>query len=125
MVSLILASLTTLTSLRTSHVLEQRAEAAVTSELNSVMTTTEVFNTAMVNEAASFARLFAAEFPGPFTVDSANMVAVAGKATPQLSNGVSVLNLTPPWSTATPRKPVPSPPFLPPTAMNSSASVHR
>ena len=93
LVSLILASLTTLTSLRTSHVLEQRAEAAVTSELNSVMTTTEVFNTAMVNEAASFARLFAAEFPGPFTVDSANMVAVAGKATPQLSNGVSVLNL--------------------------------
>ncbi|PIF12743.1 methyl-accepting chemotaxis protein [Janthinobacterium sp. 13] len=93
LVSLILASLTTLISIRTSNALEQRAEAAVTSELNSVMTTTEVFHTAMVNEAASFARLFAAEFPGPFTVDAGAMVAVAGKATPALANGGKVLNL--------------------------------
>ncbi|OEZ46753.1 methyl-accepting chemotaxis protein III [Janthinobacterium sp. MP5059B] len=93
LVSLILASLTTLISIRTSAALEQRAEAAVTSELNSVMTTTEVFHTAMVNEAASFARLFAAEFPGPFTVDAGAMVAVAGKATPALANGGKVLNL--------------------------------
>ncbi|PLY40388.1 chemotaxis protein [Janthinobacterium sp. ROICE36] len=80
-------------SIRTSSALEQRAGAAVTSELNSVMTTTEVFHTAMVNEAASFAHLFAAEFPGPFTVDSGAMVAVAGKATPALANGGKVLNL--------------------------------
>ena len=93
LVSLILASLTTLISIRISTVLEQRAEAAVTSELNSVMTTTQVFHTAMVNEAASFARLFAAEFPGPFTVDAGAMVAVAGKATPALANGGKVLNL--------------------------------
>ncbi|MDN2701484.1 Cache 3/Cache 2 fusion domain-containing protein [Janthinobacterium sp. SUN100] len=93
LVSLILASLTALTSIRTSNALEQRAEAAVTSELNSVMTTTEVFHTAMVNEAASFARLFAAEFPGPFSVDTGAMVAVAGKATPALANGNRVLNL--------------------------------
>ncbi|MCM2564243.1 MULTISPECIES: methyl-accepting chemotaxis protein [Janthinobacterium] len=93
LVSLILASLTTLISIRTSNALEQRAEAAVTSELNSVMTTTEVFHTAMVNEAASFARLFAAEFPGPFSVDTGAMVAVAGKATPALANGNRVLNL--------------------------------
>ncbi|WP_180977567.1 methyl-accepting chemotaxis protein [Janthinobacterium sp. ROICE36] len=93
LVSLILASLTTLISIRTSSALEQRAGAAVTSELNSVMTTTEVFHTAMVNEAASFAHLFAAEFPGPFTVDSGAMVAVAGKATPALANGGKVLNL--------------------------------
>ncbi|MGK5004317.1 methyl-accepting chemotaxis protein [Janthinobacterium sp. LB2P70] len=93
LVSLILASLTTLISIRTSTALEQRAEAAVTSELNSVMTTTQVFHTAMVNEAASFARLFAAEFPGPFTVDAGAMVAVAGKATPALANGGKVLNL--------------------------------
>ena len=93
LVSLILASLTTLISIRTSNALEQRAEAAVTSELNSVMTTTQVFHTAMVNEAASFARLFAAEFPGPFTVDAGAMVAVAGKATPALANGGKVLNL--------------------------------
>ncbi len=93
LVSLILASLTTLISIRTSTALEQRAEAAVTSELNSVMTTTQVFHTAMVNEAASFARLFAAEFPGPFTVDTGAMVAVAGKATPALANGGKVLNL--------------------------------
>ncbi|MDN2675688.1 methyl-accepting chemotaxis protein [Janthinobacterium sp. SUN033] len=93
LVSLILASLTALTSIRTSNALEQRAEAAVTSELNSVMTTTEVFHTAMVNEAASFARLFAAEFPGPFSIDTGAMVAVAGKATPALANGNRVLNL--------------------------------
>ena len=93
LVSLILASLTALISINTSRVLEQRAEAAVTSELNSVMTTTEVFHTAMVNEAGSFARLFAAEFPGPFTVDTGAMVAVAGKATPALANGGKVLNL--------------------------------
>ncbi|MCL6486289.1 MAG: Cache 3/Cache 2 fusion domain-containing protein, partial [Janthinobacterium lividum] len=77
----------------TSRVLEQRAEAAIISELDSVMTTTEVFHTAMVNEAASFARLFAAEFPGPFAVDTGAMVAVAGKATPALANGGKVLNL--------------------------------
>ena len=93
LVSLILASLTALMSINTSRVLEQRAEAAVTSELNSVMTTTQVFHTAMVNEAASFARLFAAEFPGPFTVDAGAMVAVTGKATPALANGGKVLNL--------------------------------
>ncbi|PMQ17819.1 methyl-accepting chemotaxis protein [Janthinobacterium sp. AD80] len=93
LVSLILASLTAMISITTSRVLEQRAEAAVTSELNSVMTTTEVFHTAMVNEAGSFARLFAAEFPGPFTVDHGSMVAVAGKATPALANGGKVLNL--------------------------------
>ena len=93
LVSLILASLTALISIATTRVLEQRAEAAVTSELNSVMTTTQVFHTAMVNEAASFARLFAAEFPGPFTVDTDAMVAVAGKATPALANGGKVLNL--------------------------------
>ncbi|MGK5080448.1 methyl-accepting chemotaxis protein [Janthinobacterium sp. HLX7-2] len=93
LVSLILASLTALISISTSRVLEQRAEAAVASELNSVMTTTEVFHTAMVHEAASFARLFAAEFAAPFALDTDNMVAVAGKATPALRNGDKVLNL--------------------------------
>ena len=93
LVSLILASLTALSSIATTRALEQRAEAAVASELNSVMTTTEVFHAAMVNEAGSFARLFAAEFAGPFALDPDDTVAVAGKATPRLSNGGKVLNL--------------------------------
>jgi methyl-accepting chemotaxis protein-2 (aspartate sensor receptor) len=57
------------------------------------MTATEVFHAAMVNEAGSFARLFAAEFAGPFALDPDDTVAVAGKATPRLSNGGKVLNL--------------------------------
>ncbi|MEG1055215.1 MAG: LysR family transcriptional regulator, partial [Janthinobacterium sp.] len=94
LVSLILASLTTLISIRTSTALEQRAEAAVTSELNSVMTTTQVFHTAMVNEAASFARLFAAEFAAPFTVDASAMVAVAEQGT--VVRAAEVLHLSQP-----------------------------
>ena len=93
LVSLILVSLAVLIGTVTSRVLEQRAEAAVISELDSVMTTTEVFNTAMVNEAGTFARLFASELPAAFTIDTANKVDVAGKATPALANGSMVLNL--------------------------------
>jgi methyl-accepting chemotaxis protein-2 (aspartate sensor receptor) len=79
-------------SIATARARWNSAEAAVASELNSVMTATEVFHAAMVNEAGSFARLFAAEFAGR-SPDPDDTVAVAGKATPRLSNGGKVLNL--------------------------------
>jgi methyl-accepting chemotaxis protein-2 (aspartate sensor receptor) len=89
------------------------------------MTATEVFHAAMVNEAGSFARLFAAEFAGPFALDPDDTVAVAGKATPRLSNGGKVLNLDTATVDRYLRKRAWWPPFSPPMAMNSCASAPR
>ncbi|CDG82693.1 methyl-accepting chemotaxis protein [Janthinobacterium agaricidamnosum] len=88
-----LSALILLINARTSSILEQRAADAVTAELNSVMTATEVFNNAMVNEAASMARLFASELPGPFTLDDGNPVDVAGTPAPALKSDGKLLNM--------------------------------
>ena len=89
----ILAVLIALINMSTSAMLEDRAEANVSSALGGVGNTLDTFNRAMMNDAASFAHLFAAEFDGPFTLDPAATVDVAGKPAPALKSGGKTLDL--------------------------------
>ncbi len=59
--------------------LEQRARDQVASDLNGVANMLDVFNAAMVNDAASYARQFATYAPGPFELDGGQLSA-NGKA---------------------------------------------
>ncbi|WP_295999801.1 methyl-accepting chemotaxis protein [Rugamonas sp.] len=93
LIGTILAVLIVLINLSTSAMLEERAEANVSSALGGVGNTLETFNHAMMNDAASFAHLFAGEFDGAFTLDPAVTVDVAGKATPSLKSGDKTLNM--------------------------------
>jgi methyl-accepting chemotaxis protein-2 (aspartate sensor receptor) len=94
LISLILAILLTLINLSTSAMLKERAKANVANTLDGISNTVEVFNTAMTNEASSFARLFASDFgTGEFTLDPATKVEIAGKPTPSLLHGGKTLNL--------------------------------
>ena len=94
LISVILAVLLTLISISTSSMLKQRAEANVANSLDGISNTVEVFNTAMMNEASSFARMFAAQFSsGQFALDAGTTVEIAGKATPTLKYAGKALNL--------------------------------
>jgi methyl-accepting chemotaxis protein-2 (aspartate sensor receptor) len=94
LISLILAILLTLINMSTSAMLKERAQANVANTLGGISNTVEVFNTAMTNEASSFARLFASGFGGgEFTLDPATTVEIAGKPTPSLKHGGKTLNL--------------------------------
>jgi methyl-accepting chemotaxis protein-2 (aspartate sensor receptor) len=94
LISVILALLLTLINLSTSAMLKERAKANVAYNLSGISNTVEVFNTAMMNEASSFARLFASDFnDGPFTLDPSTTVEIAGKPTPSLKHGGKALNL--------------------------------
>jgi len=89
----ILTCLLVLINLGTASLLETRAQSSVSSAIGAVSGTVEVFSSAMNNEAGSFARLFAAEFDGAFTLDTAASVDIAGKPMPALKNGGKALNL--------------------------------
>jgi methyl-accepting chemotaxis protein len=94
LISLILAILLTLINMSTSAMLKERAQANVANTFGGISNTVEVFNTAMTNEASSFARLFAAGFSGgEFTLDPSTTVEIAGKPTPSLKHGGKTLNL--------------------------------
>jgi methyl-accepting chemotaxis protein-2 (aspartate sensor receptor) len=94
LISVILAILLTLINMSTSAMLKERAKANVAYNLSGISNTVEVFNTAMMNEASSFARLFASDFgDGPFTLDPSATVEIAGKPTPSLKHGGKALNL--------------------------------
>ncbi|MYN30266.1 methyl-accepting chemotaxis protein [Duganella levis] len=94
LISVILALLLTLINMSTSAMLKERAKANVAYNLSGISNTVEVFNTAMMNEASSFARLFASDFnDGPFTLDPSTTVEIAGKPTPSLKHGGKALNL--------------------------------
>ncbi|MFA9218553.1 MAG: Cache 3/Cache 2 fusion domain-containing protein, partial [Sphingomonadaceae bacterium] len=93
LVGALLATLLLLINLSTTDMLEQRSKANVANVLSGVHTTLEVFSSAVSNEAASFARIFASEFDGPFTLDSDNPVAIGGKPVPALISAGKVLNL--------------------------------
>jgi methyl-accepting chemotaxis protein-2 (aspartate sensor receptor) len=94
LISVILAILLTLINMSTSAMLKERAKANVAYNLSGISNTVEVFNSAMMNEASSFARLFASDFSdAPFTLDTANTVEIAGKPTPSLKHGGKALNL--------------------------------
>jgi methyl-accepting chemotaxis protein-2 (aspartate sensor receptor) len=94
LISVILALLLTLINLSTSAMLKDRAKANVAYNLTGISNTVEVFNSAMMNEASSFARLFASDFnDAPFTLDPSTTVEIAGKPTPSLKHGGKTLNL--------------------------------
>ncbi|ELX08195.1 methyl-accepting chemotaxis protein I [Janthinobacterium sp. HH01] len=94
LIAIILAMLLTLINLSTSAMLKERARANVAHTLSGISNTVEVFNTAMTNEASSFARLFAAGFgDGKFTLDPAATVDIGGKPTPSLKHDGKTLNL--------------------------------
>ena len=94
LISVILAIMLTLINLSTSAMLKDRARANVAYNLSGISNTVEVFNTAMMNEASSFARLFAAEFKGgQFSLDPATTVDIGGKPTPSLKFAGKTLNL--------------------------------
>ncbi|RFP13848.1 methyl-accepting chemotaxis protein [Duganella sp. BJB475] len=94
LIAVILAMLLSLINMSTSAMLTERAKANVANTLGGISNTIDVFNTAMTNEASSFARLFAAGFgDGKFTLDSATTVDIGGKATPSLKHDGKTLNL--------------------------------
>ncbi len=94
LISVILALLLTLINMSTSAMLKERAKANVAYNLSGISNTVEVFNTAMMNEASSFARLFASDFnDAPFTLDPSTTVEIAGKPTPSLKHGGKAINL--------------------------------
>ncbi|MQA40402.1 methyl-accepting chemotaxis protein [Rugamonas aquatica] len=94
LIAVILAMLLSLINLSTSAMLKERAKANVANTLGGISNTVEVFNTAMTNEASSFARLFAAGFgDGKFTLDPAATVDIGGKPTPSLKHDGKTLNL--------------------------------
>jgi methyl-accepting chemotaxis protein-2 (aspartate sensor receptor) len=93
LVSVILAVLITMISYTTSTLLEEQAISGIGDELRGVNNTVEIFNTAVMGEATSFARIFAGDFEGGFALDTAQMMDVAGKNVPTLKNGEKVLNM--------------------------------
>ncbi|HEX7988145.1 MAG TPA: Cache 3/Cache 2 fusion domain-containing protein [Duganella sp.] len=94
LISVILAVLLSLINMSTSAMLKERAKSNVANSLNGISNTVEVFNNAMTNEAASFARLFAAGFgDGKFSLDPATKVDIGGKATPSLLHNGKTLNM--------------------------------
>jgi methyl-accepting chemotaxis protein-2 (aspartate sensor receptor) len=93
LISIILAVLITMISYTTSNLLEEQAIDGIGDELRGVNNTVEIFNTAVVGEATSFARIFAGDFEAGFALDTAQMMDVAGKSVPTLKNGEKVLNM--------------------------------
>ncbi|RFP13139.1 methyl-accepting chemotaxis protein [Duganella sp. BJB488] len=94
LIAVILVMLLSLINMNTSTMLTERAKANVANTLGGISNTVDVFNTAMTNEASSFARLFAAGFgDGKFTRDSTTIVDIGGKATPSLKHDGKTLNL--------------------------------
>ncbi|SHN39983.1 methyl-accepting chemotaxis protein-2, aspartate sensor receptor [Duganella sacchari] len=94
LISVILALLLTLINMSTSAMLKERAKANVANTLGGISNTVEMFNTAMSNDASSFARLFAAGFgDGGFSLDTATTVDIGGKPTPSLKHNGKTLNM--------------------------------
>ncbi|MRW88918.1 HAMP domain-containing protein [Duganella sp. FT80W] len=94
LMTVIMAILLTLINMSTSAMLKERARANVAYNLSGISNTVEVFNTAMMNDASSFARLFAAEFNSArFELDPATTVDIGGKPTPSLKYAGKTLNM--------------------------------
>ncbi len=94
LITVIMAVLLTLINMSTSAMLKDRARANVAYNLSGIANTVEVFNSAMMNDASAFARLFAAQFShGEFTLDPSTTVEIGGKPTPSLKYTGKTLNL--------------------------------
>jgi len=93
LVGAVLAALIVTISMTTSSMLEERSHRSMEGELRGVVNTVELFNKTVSNTAVSFGKIFAADYPGAFELDSAHTVDIGGKPVPSLKNGDRVLNL--------------------------------
>lgn len=91
--SLILAALIFVISITTGKLLKDRADSSIVGELQGVSNTVEVFNSAVTNEANSFANMLSGSFAGKFSLDGHNLAEIGGKKYPVLMNGNTAMNL--------------------------------
>ncbi len=76
-----------------AQLVETRALAEVTSKNRAVLDMTELFDNAVTDEAARFARVLAGNFSGKFSIDGTNTMDVAGKPAPVLKIGDAPINM--------------------------------
>ncbi|MFC4931384.1 methyl-accepting chemotaxis protein [Massilia sp. GCM10023247] len=93
LVGAILAALILTISANTASLLEQRSTQAMDKELAGVVSTIELFNKTVSNEAVGFGRIFRAAFGGAFELDEASTVDIGGKPVPTLKHAGQALNL--------------------------------
>ncbi len=93
LVGAIISVLVLTISMTTASLLEDRASQNMRNELKGVVSTVELFNRTVSNEAVSFGRIFGSQFQGAFEVDPAATVEIAGKQVPSLKHDGKVLNL--------------------------------
>ena len=91
--AIILAVLIGTITLLTSSMLERRATQSVSSELQGVANTVELFNKTVSSQAVSFGRIFSSGLPGEYALDETTTVDVAGRQVPTLSVAGKALNL--------------------------------
>jgi methyl-accepting chemotaxis protein-2 (aspartate sensor receptor) len=89
----IIAALVLTISLTTAYLLEEHANENMQDELHGVLSTVELFNRTVSNEAVSFGRIFATGFQGAFESDADAAVEIGGKRVPALTHDGKVLNL--------------------------------
>ena len=89
----IIAVLIATITMSTSSMLEKRAMKSVSSELNGVVNTVELFNKTVNSQAVSFGRIFRAGVAGEFVLDEATTVDIGGRQVPTLSVAGKPLNL--------------------------------
>ncbi len=93
LVGVIIGALVLTISATTSSLLEERADHNISTELNGLVATVELFNKTVSNEAVSFGKIFATGFKGSFALDAGETIDIGGKAVPSLKVDGRVLNL--------------------------------
>ena len=93
LVGLLLGGLIWMISLTTASLLAERSRDSVQSNLNGVRNMVEMFHRTVSTEANTFAHLLSSDFPGAFTLDTAQRTDIAGKSAPMLSNGGKPVDL--------------------------------
>ncbi|MEB0135850.1 Cache 3/Cache 2 fusion domain-containing protein [Actimicrobium sp. CCC2.4] len=72
---------------------EQRATAEIGIQTKAVIDMIDMFDHAVTDEAVRAGKLFASNFPAPFSLDLSRNIDVNGKPTPALRNGETDLNM--------------------------------
>lgn len=73
--------------------LEQQTISKITEKTDLLVNMINIFDSHLRRDTGVFAKLFAEQFPEKFTLDTDTLVEVAGRKTPTLKNGDTVLNL--------------------------------
>jgi methyl-accepting chemotaxis protein len=76
----------------TSSLLEQRAKDDLTAKTQSVIDMIDVFNADLKRDATRSVKILEGYYPGKFSLDTSARIDVAGKPTPALKNGGTVVN---------------------------------